>query len=292
VETRPRRNPGIPDVLWRLIASCVDKNPARRPRAGELGDALRIAAVRLGAAPALPRPPRLPVQGTFTARPWIPTQRRRIPAWHAITTVVSGFLLLAVALVAFEWPGRGVSTDAGASPASAPASPSGSPKAKGAKRADAAAPAESTGAALTVNRMAPSAPTKPRAADPREAKARPPTSYGQPRCTGYQWKFLQPAFANTCYTIGPGLRISGALKSKDVAADITLTLTDPAGSQVGGAYTCRRLAFGPQLSERICGAFELHPPRGRRYVLVQSWLIYGPDGTGIRGSAKTAEFAF
>ncbi|GAA1884485.1 hypothetical protein GCM10009687_61140 [Asanoa iriomotensis] len=289
METRPRRNPGIPDVLWRLIASCVDRNPGRRPEAAALADALRTAAVRLGAAPALPRPPRLPMQSVLTTRPRIPTQRRgRAPAWHAITTVVTAFVLIAVALVAFEWPGPGTSGEAEATrPSSAP---SASPKAKAAKPARDGGAAETAAAGLTANRI-----TKPEQAKPeqREAKVKPlPTAYGEPKCTGYQWKFLQPAFSNTCYSTGPGIRISGALRSKGVLADITLTLKDTAGNQVGATHNCQALRFGPEMSERSCGPAELTPPRGKRYVLVQTWRVYDDDGTAIRGEAKSAEFTY
>ncbi len=289
VETRPSRNPGIPDVLWKLIASCVDKNPSRRPEAASLGVALRTAAIRLGATPALPKPLRLPMQSVLTARPWIPTQRRRVPAWHAITTVVSAFVLIAIALVAFEWPGPGNGSTADASRPTA--SPGTSPKAKSAKPGRGGAPVETAAAGLTANRMAKPAPAKARASV--EAKVEPlPTAYGAQKCTGYQWKFLQPAFSNACYATGPGVRISGALQSKQVRADITLTLKDSAGRVVGTPYTCPGLVFGPELSERTCGPATLTPPRGRRYVLVQSWRVYDKDGSAIRGEAKSAEFAY
>ncbi|GIF70593.1 serine/threonine-protein kinase [Asanoa siamensis] len=290
VETRPRRNPGMPDVLWRLIASCVDRNPARRPSADALGEALRAVAVRLGAAPALPRPPRLPMQSPHT-RPRIPTQRRRVPAWHAITTVATAFVLIAVALVALEWPGPGDRSQAEVSRPTA--SPGASTKTKGTKQNRAAAPVETAAAGLTANRMVKPVPARDEEPDGREAKVAPlPTAYGQAQCTGYQWKFLQPAFSNTCFATGPGIRISGGLRSKSVTADITLTLKDTAGRQVGEAHTCQALRFAPEMSERTCGPVELKPSRGKRYVLVQSWRVYDDDGTAIRGEAKSAEFTY
>ena len=289
VETRPRRNPGIPDVLWKLITSCVDKNPARRPEAAGLGAALRTAALRLGATPALPRQHKLSMQSALTAgRPLVPSQRRRAPAWHAITTVVTAFVLMAAALVAFEWPGPGSGTKADADRPSAAPNPS--PSAKGTKPVRAGQPVATEAARLAANRMGKPAPAKPRTSE--ESRIAPlPTVYGTTHCTGFQWKFLQPAFSNTCYATGPGIRISGALRSKEVTADITLTLNDAAGKPVGEAYTCKRLAFAAEMSERSCGPFELTPPRGR-YVLVQSWRVYDNDGSAIVGEAKSAEFAF
>jgi hypothetical protein len=237
----------------------------------------------------LPKPPRLPMQSVLTARPWIPTQRRRVPAWHAITTVVTAFVLIAVALVAFEWPGPGNGSTA--DPSRPTASPVASSKGKGAKPERGGAPVATAAAGLTANRMAKPAPAKARASV--EAKVEPlPTAFGAQKCTGYQWKFLQPAFSNTCYATGPGVRIWGALQSKHVRADITLTLKDSAGRTFGTPYTCPNVVFGSQLSERTCGPATLTPPRGRRYVLVQSWRVYDDDGSAIRGEAKSAEFAY
>jgi serine/threonine protein kinase len=291
VETRPRRNPGIPDVLWKLITSCVEKTPSRRPEAATLGVALRTAALRLGATPALPRQHRLPMQSALTAgQPFVPSQRRRSPAWHAITTVVTSFVLMAAALIAFEWPIPGSGTTAQADRPSASPHPSPS-AAKGGKPVRAGQPIATDPARLTANRLGKPVPAKPRTSE--EARVAPlPTVFGAAHCTGFQWKFLQPAFSNTCYATGPGVRISGALRSKEVTADITLTLKDAAGKQVGDAYTCKRLTFAKEMSERTCGPFELTPPRGRRYVLVQSWRVYDNDGSAILGEAKSAEFAF
>ena len=269
VETRPRRNPGIPDVLWKLITSCVEKTPSRRPEAAALAAALRTAARRLGTAPALPRQHRLSMHSPLTAAgPWVPSQRRRSPAWHAITTVVTSFVLMAAALVAFEWPLPGSGTRAVADRPSTAPEPSPS-TAKGGKPVRAGQPIATDAARLAANRLSKPAPAKARTSE--EARVEPlPTVYGTTRCTGFQWKFLQPAFSNTCYATGPGVRISGALRSKEVIADITLTLKDAAGKQVGEAYTCKRLAFAAEMSERACGPFELTPHRGRRYVLVRA----------------------
>ena len=80
VETRPRRNPGIPDVLWKLITSCVEKTPSRRPEAAALAAALRTAARRLGTAPALPRQHRLSMHSPLTAAgPWVPSPAPAVP---------------------------------------------------------------------------------------------------------------------------------------------------------------------------------------------------------------------
>ncbi|MGV9598585.1 protein kinase domain-containing protein [Streptosporangium sandarakinum] len=50
----PRRLPGMPDPLWRIISDCAAKDPAGRPHAGEVAAALRGAAPSLAGLPALP----------------------------------------------------------------------------------------------------------------------------------------------------------------------------------------------------------------------------------------------
>ncbi|WP_156326128.1 serine/threonine-protein kinase, partial [Nonomuraea sp. SBT364] len=50
----PRRLPGMPDVLWALIAACTAKDPAARPTAGELAEALARAVPSVTGLPALP----------------------------------------------------------------------------------------------------------------------------------------------------------------------------------------------------------------------------------------------
>ncbi|MBX6381910.1 MAG: protein kinase [Microbispora sp.] len=50
----PRRLPGMPDVLWPIIAACVAKDPAGRPGAAEVAAALRAAVPSLAGLPALP----------------------------------------------------------------------------------------------------------------------------------------------------------------------------------------------------------------------------------------------
>ncbi|WP_281217633.1 protein kinase domain-containing protein [Microtetraspora fusca] len=54
----PRRLPGMPDPLWRVIAACAAKEPSRRPGAGDVAAALRGAAPSLAGLPALPPVPR------------------------------------------------------------------------------------------------------------------------------------------------------------------------------------------------------------------------------------------
>ncbi|MEU4572283.1 protein kinase [Nonomuraea sp. ATR24] len=50
----PRRLPGMPDVLWTLITAATAKDPAARPTAAGLAEALTSAAPSLAGLPALP----------------------------------------------------------------------------------------------------------------------------------------------------------------------------------------------------------------------------------------------
>ena len=50
------RPPGIPDRIWAAIAACLSKDPAGRPTADDLGDAMRQAAIDTGDLPAATPP--------------------------------------------------------------------------------------------------------------------------------------------------------------------------------------------------------------------------------------------
>ena len=52
----PRRPEGLPDELWELVASCLAKDPARRPAAAELAQSFRSVAPAVAGLPALPSP--------------------------------------------------------------------------------------------------------------------------------------------------------------------------------------------------------------------------------------------
>lgn len=54
------RLPGVPEGLWRLIASCLELDPADRPSAAELATRLTALAPELSGVPPLPVSPQVP----------------------------------------------------------------------------------------------------------------------------------------------------------------------------------------------------------------------------------------
>ncbi|MEU4511011.1 protein kinase [Nonomuraea wenchangensis] len=73
----PRRLPGMPDVLWQVIAACVAKEPGARPEAAAVARALTDAAPSLAAHPALPPIPRTDSPST-TSEPLRPLPSERL----------------------------------------------------------------------------------------------------------------------------------------------------------------------------------------------------------------------
>ncbi|HVT70402.1 MAG TPA: serine/threonine-protein kinase, partial [Trebonia sp.] len=95
----PPRPDGIPEPLWRLILSCLEKNPDARPAAAALAEALRnpwlsvapLAApaafgAGAGAGGLLPEPETVIAPGTKTAVPEpetvVPEPETVVPAWQ------------------------------------------------------------------------------------------------------------------------------------------------------------------------------------------------------------------
>ncbi|WP_052359487.1 serine/threonine protein kinase [Actinoplanes friuliensis] len=139
LDDEPDRPAGMPDRIWSVIESCLDKDPAGRPAAGDLATVLRDLARILASEPALPppldhadetvltpavraTPPRAPEGG--------PARRRRPPnsprSWvwgrrnGMIVALVAGAALIAGigGYQAFQQRDAGsVRTDAGPAPA-------------------------------------------------------------------------------------------------------------------------------------------------------------------------------
>jgi serine/threonine-protein kinase len=108
----------------------------------------------------------------------------------------------------------------------------------------------------------------------------------------YTWDTGHPVLAKPCYALGGRVRLIGHIQAPPgVQADVSLTLQDVRTGQVSaGPYTCRGVMFTDFAPRQECGPFDAAPPRGRRYVVVQTWKYTGrsvlPGGTA-RGRELT-----
>jgi serine/threonine-protein kinase len=79
--------------------------------------------------------------------------------------------------------------------------------------------------------------------------------------------------AKPCFSIGSAIRVFGDVQaSPGVQADVSLRVQDAGTDEVvAGPHTCRGLMFTDSASRHRCGPVDLQAPRGRRYVVVESW---------------------
>jgi len=304
-EDEPHRYPEIPDAAWAVIASCMDKDPVRRPPAGDLVPTLDALADAMDGVPALDLPEPTPQlaeedgdEDHPSALPYLaPAQRKprnRVGSWRWAR---SGVLLAGAVAVALgvgvpalgPWhlldgdpphhaaaaasPGArpaGVAPSA-ARPVAAPdAQPSG-----GSPSAGAAA-----GAGITV-----SGPAKVRAG------AR---LFGPYLCTtDYSYDPGHPVRTKPCYATGTGIRLIGHMQAvPGVQADISLSLLDAeTGDTAAGPFTCAGMMFTDFEPERDCGPFDFDVAHGRRYVVLESWVYTGRSMLP-GGSTRGPEFSW
>jgi serine/threonine-protein kinase len=111
------------------------------------------------------------------------------------------------------------------------------------------------------------------------------------RCSDYAWSFGHPAAVRPCYGLGDRtVYIKGEmLGPPGMRADVILTLQDvDSETTVAGPFVCPDLTFTEGARARTCGRFATRPPRGHRYVVVQTWrypdLDEAPRGRGRSGA--------
>ena len=326
LEDAPARPAGTPDRTWAVIESCLAKDPARRPTAGDLGPMLRDLARETAAQPALPAPPEVPEQpevseppslgpAAYPSVPEHPRPARNRPRngarswlWRrpGVIAALAAASLLASGIGGYQvWNGRDAGgTHATDTPAqglgagdpgpAAPATPTASqvPPALAAAVGDPTA----TGSAGLEPSIGAQARISARptgiavSAGPGQAEV----SFGPWRCGDeYSWDVGHPVLAQPCHAIGPAVRVVGHMEATPgVQADISVSVRDAATDQVAaGPYTCEGLMFTDFALKHSCGPVDLRPPHGGRYVVVETWQYTGrsllPGGT-----AKGPEFSW
>ena len=345
LDEAPGRPAGMPGPLWSMIESCLDKDPTRRPPAGDLGPALRNLARLTAAEPALPPPPDTaapaalspgslspgslspagfgsaspgpagPNSASFSpeglvSRPPGPPRRRvrrngpRSWVWGRpgmIVALVAGALLASGGYQAWNYRDAGdARTNAGPAPTQgfgpAATGPGTSPPSAGASPAPAAATAPTLGAppAGPSGRREPARGAQARisaepggtAASAGPGQAGSSAAFGPWKCgEKYSWDVGHPVLAQPCHAIGPAVRVVGHIEATPgVQADVELSVRDAETDEVAaGPHTCAGLMFTDFALKHTCGPVDLQPPRGGRYVVVETWEYTGrsllPGGT-------------
>jgi len=299
VEEAPARPRGLPHPVWTLIEWCLDKDPARRPEAGELGDALRDLARHTAGVAALaaqtetdgsygatamlggvhpsvrPVPRRRPRNGP---RSWMWRRPGLMVALVAAAVAVPGLGGLKVWQLIGGGPGgnRPAAIASERPPGTGAASATGTAT-SGAGPAPATPGAERAPELSAVERAAAgglSQARKPGAAGRASGKTPAPVTFGPWFCADeYSWDLGHPVLARPCHSLGPAVRVTGRMEAPPgVQVDISLTVRDAASDVVvAGPYTCEGLMFTDFALKQTCGPIDLHPPRGGRYVVTQNW---------------------
>ncbi|WP_433719057.1 serine/threonine-protein kinase [Actinoplanes sp. CA-051413] len=107
------------------------------------------------------------------------------------------------------------------------------------------------------------------------------------------WDIGHPVLAQPCHAVGGAIRVVGHMQAgPGVQADISLSVRDATTGEVAaGPYTCKAMMFTDFAPEHTCGPVDLKAPRGRRYVVVESWEYTGRS-LFPGGSAEGREFTW
>jgi serine/threonine-protein kinase len=299
----------------------MDKDPQRRPPAAELTTTLCSLARATAGVTALPPPapgvstdsvalrvsarpqPSHPTTPRASRRP--PRPRNRPRPWRWLLPAV-GIALVAAALVTGavgglpSWPVGDTGRPAvPAAPAEAQRRPAPAPAASGAPPVP-AVPGPSAGAAdapTTGGQQPPDLAVDSHLPIARAARAGAKAQamlFGPWQCAdAYQWALGHPALAKPCYAVGGAIRVLGHMQATPgVQADVSLTVEDvETAHRSAGPYTCGGLMFTDFAPEHSCGPFDVDLPRGRRYVVVESWQYTG-RGLLPGGTTRGPEFSW
>jgi serine/threonine-protein kinase len=318
MEEAPDRRPGIPDALWEVIASCLEKKPRLRPAAAEVVADLGAVARDAAGVPALPHPvagaddlpgPVASVsQGPDLRRavrhpssagsPHPPPQpRNQVPAWRwarpwAVVVLVAG-AVIGTGLATSAWHLSRQGSPAGAAPVMAPstlphvASPSATVR-------------PSARTAVVPARAAPSKPSRTRVAASRKATAgrddqvRETRPYGPWQCReSFRWGFVNSVLATPCHALGTAVQLRGEMGAAAGArAIVTVSLRDAATHRtVGAPHRCSGEELTGADMSAVCGPVTVKPPRGHRYEVVMVWRSVR-NGDATEGEATGEPFSW
>ncbi|MFI6072264.1 protein kinase [Actinoplanes sp. NPDC051343] len=309
VESEPERPSGMPDAVWDMIAWCLDKDPRRRPSAGELAIALRDLSRQTAGEPALPVAERMTaLSAKAPAHPSVrrePARRRprngpRSWVWRRpgmMVALIAGLMAVSGVGGVKLWrvldstPARGAVQSTGpmihlpaqerlASPgASASPGPS-----------SAAAPPVLVAGTPTEGLPPAGAFEAPAAsgavtAGPAHAAVTvgPGTAggsveFGPWRCgDDYTWDLGHPVLAKPCNSLGDAIRVMGMTEAMPgIQADFTLSVRDASSDAVvAGPFTCKGLLFTDFEMKHNCGPVDLQAPHGHRYLVAETWTYTG-----------------
>jgi len=310
VESEPERPSGLPDAVWDVITWCLDKDPRRRPSAGELAIALRDLSRQVAGEPALPVAERVTALGAEApAHPSVrrePARRRprnapRSWVWRrpGMMVVLIATLLAVSGVGGFQvWRVLDSSAARGAAQAAAPmihlpaqdrlASPGAS--ASPASSSSAAPPMLVAGTPTEGLPPGPAAMEGPVAAGAatvgpaRAAVTAGPgqvggsVEFGPWRCgDDYTWDLGHPVLAKPCNSLGDAIRVMGMTEAMPgIQADFTLSVRDASSDAVvAGPFTCKGLLFTDFEMKHNCGPVDLQAPHGHRYVVAETWTYTG-----------------
>jgi len=304
IEDEPERPSGMPDAVWDMITWCLDKDPRRRPAAGELAIALRDLARRTAGEPALPVAERMTVSPGLPAHPSVrrgPARRRprngpRSWVWRrpGMMVVLIAALMAASGVGGVKvWRALDSAAGHGAAPpmihlpaqgqdhlGASPAATGGAlpqPASSGATPVlMAGTPTEglppSGAAEVPAARRGITAGPVHAAVTAEPGRAGASVEFGPWRCgDDYTWDLGHPLLAKPCNSLGDAIRVLGMTEAMPgIQADLTLSVRDASSDAVvAGPFTCKGVMFTDVEMKHNCGPVDLQAPHGHRYVVAE-----------------------
>ncbi len=108
----------------------------------------------------------------------------------------------------------------------------------------------------------------------------------------YTWDLGHPLLAQPCHQLSAtAVRMIGHAQALPaIQADISISLVDAdTGAVVDGPHVCPRQMFTDSSPSHDCGPFDVTPPRGHRYLVLQKW-VYTNRAVLPGGEAGGPEF--